>query len=680
MPLSKLNKEQLSCATAPFGNNLIIASAGTGKTSTIVARIGNLLNQGVKPESLLLLTFTNKASLEMIERVSNIFGEDIASKIEAGTFHAISYRLLKKAGKNIVLKMPKELKILLKSIHQKRVFSHFEISTPPYSASHLYDLYSLYQNRVETMTFSQWLAEKYSDHSEYSNIYEDIIDEFNDIKSRFGYVDFNDLLITFREYLKESNIHYSEILVDEYQDTNRLQESLIDSFQKDSLFCVGDYDQSIYGFNGADISIIGSFQTKYKDAKIFSLNKNYRSSAKILHLANRVIEKNPRLYPKKLEVTREGNFSSPRLLIFDDLYSQYKAIALKIKESSTLYTDIAVIFRNNASADGIEAHLREQGVDSKRKGGISFFETREVKAILDMFTLLINPRDIMAFIHIFEYAKGVGEVFAKDIFDALYRVGDGSIIDGILNPKDKKNPFKRVTNHQLGLFDDIFQEESIARFKNKGYSSKFLKNPILKNSKIDDNLVLYLDSFYRYIEQNIDQKSPQKIVQNISKSKLFELITEHLAISRVKQRDGSVDEEKKREAIINIQRKAFLLQDLSKNYSDKYRFINALTLNGGEVSEGNGVNLLSVHSSKGLEYKEVYVVDMMDGRFPNRKLMSKNSGDIEEERRLFYVALTRAKDILYLSYAKYDRVKKIDYTHSPFLVEAGLMKDRSKKE
>ncbi len=676
MPLSKLNGEQYKAATAPFGNNLIIASAGTGKTSTIVARIGYLLNQGIKPSELLLLTFTNKASAEMVERVGRYFDEGLAKKIESGTFHAVSYRLLNKAGKKISLKMPKELKILFKSIHQKRNFSYHDSSTQPYSASMIYDLYSLYQNKVVDISFGQWVAEYNNDHSEFVDIYDDLIEEFRDIKKRFGYADFNDLLIEFREYLKQSDVSFKEILVDEYQDTNRLQESLIESFKRESLFCVGDYDQSIYGFNGADISIIGSFSQKYENSNIFSLNKNYRSSAKILHLANKVIEKNPRLYPKKLEVTRDGNFPPPKLLVFDDLYSQYQAIASKIKVSLTPKENIAVIFRNNASADGIEAHLREMGIGSKRKGGTSFFETREVKAILDMFTMLINHRDIMSFIHIFEYAKGVGEVFAKDLFDAIYKVGDGSIIRGILDPKDKKNPFKRgVVNHQLGLFDEIIEEENVSRFKNKGYDQKFLKNPILKNSKINDNLCQYLYAFYQFVSECYLEDSPIKIIEKISKSKLFGLITEFLATQRVKQKDGSIDEVHKKEAMDNIRRKAFLLRDLSRAYTDKYRFINALTLGGGELSEGEGVNLLSVHASKGLEFSEVYIVDMMDGRFPNRKLMSKNGGNLEEERRLFYVAVTRAKDILYLSYAKYDRVKKADYIHSTFLQEAGLIKE-----
>ena len=676
MPLSNLNAQQLSAATAPYGKNLIIASAGTGKTSTIVARIGYLLNQGVLPQDLLLLTFTNKAAAEMIERISRYFDKSITKKIQSGTFHAVSYRLLKEAGFKIVLKQPKDLKLVLKSIHEKRNFSYIDAEVAHYSAFHLFDMYSLYQNKASEKSFGVWLAETNVEHEPFIDIYENIFHEFEDVKKRFGYVDFNDLLINFRDYLRENDVVFQEVLVDEYQDTNRLQNSMIDSFKSQSLFCVGDYDQSIYAFNGADINIIASFKDKFTDSTVYSLNKNYRSSKDILSLANRVIQKNERIYPKKLEVTREGNFPPPKLMVFDELFSQYQAIAQKIKQTTTPHDNIAIIFRNNGSADGLEANLRELGIDCKRKGGTSFFDSREVKAILDMFAILINPRDMMAFIHIFEYARGVGGVFAKDVFDALYKVGDGNILDGILNPKDKKNPFKKsVVNHQLGLFDDVIEEQNVARFRKFGYPDQFLRNPILRHAKMNKDLVSYLYGFYHYINETRYLSSPIAIIKHICNSALFEKIAQTLATKRATQKDSTVNEKMKEEALINIRRKAELLQHLSKSYKDKYRFLNALTLGGSEMSEGTGVHLLSVHASKGLEFKEVYIVDLMDGRFPNKKLMNKNGGEggIDEERRLFYVAVTRAKEILYLSYASYDRIKKIDYLHSQFLEEAGLV-------
>lgn len=674
MPLSKLNPEQLQAATAPLGHNLIIASAGTGKTSTIVARIGYLLQHNIKPQDILLLTFTNKAASEMIERVASLFSKDIAKSIEAGTFHAVSYRLLKALGKNILLKQPRELKMLLKTIYAKRKFHHIGAEVSPYQASSLYELNSLYQNSVYEKGFSKWIEENYPSHEPFSLIYEDILEEFKEQKRRFDYVDFNDILLLMREQLlKGAKIRFKEILVDEYQDTNSLQSALIDSFRAKSLFCVGDYDQSIYAFNGANIENIGTFNNRYKDAEVFTLTKNYRSSNLILSLANNVIQNNPRLYEKSLEVTRDGNFEAPKLLIYDELFLQYQAIASLIKQSNTSHEQIAVIFRNNASADGIEASLREIGLPCKRKGGISFFDSKEVKALIDLLTICVNPKDMMAFIHLLEYAKGVGAALAKEIFDALYLLGDGDISKGFLEPKDEANPFsKPARNYQLGLFDEHHELGSVGRFYKLGFDEKFLSNPILKHSKLNDQGAQYLFYMYTILKEAKRIKNPSSLTAYLGNSSIFESIATLLSTQRATQKDGSISDELKTEAKERITRKVWLLKDMSAHYNECERFLNALTLGSKEMSEGEGANLLSVHASKGLEFEEVYVVDLMDGRFPNRKLMS-GGGGIEEERRLFYVAATRAKDKLYLSYARYDKIKRLSYEPSIFLKEAGLI-------
>jgi len=277
MPLSQLNLEQRLAATTHKGHNLIIASAGTGKTSTIVARIAHLLESGIEPSRILLLTFTNKAAAEMIERVSLFFGKELTSAIESGTFHAVSYRLLRKLGFKIVLKQPKDLKVLLKTIVEHRRYDHIDSSVKPYGAAYLYDLFSLYQNSTVSLSFTQWLEEGESEHGVYFDMYEDIFEEFQALKKEFGYVDFNDLLILMRDaLLKSDTLLFDEVLIDEYQDTNTLQGSLIDAFGTTSLFCVGDFDQSIYAFNGANIDIIGSFGKRYVGANVFTLNKNYR--------------------------------------------------------------------------------------------------------------------------------------------------------------------------------------------------------------------------------------------------------------------------------------------------------------------------------------------------------------------------------------------------------------------
>ena len=672
MPLSKLNKEQHCAATAAMGHNLIIASAGTGKTSTIVARIAHLLNSGIKADKILLLTFTNKAASEMIERLSRYFDDRVISQITAGTFHSVSNSLLKSLNKGVILKQPSELKTLLKSITDRRQF-HRISDTKGYSGAYLYDIYSLFCNScVNGEDFIGWFSLNYPDQAEFAEIYDDILQEFEETKMQFNYADFNDLLIKMRNELKKgARIYFDEILVDEYQDTNSLQGSLIDAFNTKSLFCVGDFDQSIYAFNGANIEIIGSFKQRYFDANIFSLNINYRSSAKILALANKVIANNPRLYPKSLEVSREGEFKSPVLLTYDELFSQYSSVAQLIANSKYNKNDIAIIFRNNSSADGLEVALKEQGISCKRKGGVSFFESREIKALIDLVAILVNPRDIMAFIHILEYARGVGNAHAKELFDILSSAGHGNIIKGLIDPdrNSVKLPAKKK-NYQLGLFDDFSEFMPSNRFSELGFDDEFMNSPALNYSNLNQNGAIFLYELRNLLLSLDKQSNSNKIISSIMQSKIYNIIVDTLATKRATLKNGNIDNELKSSVIDRIMAKARVLLEISNRHSSIDNFYNFLTLGKSEMSEGQGVNLLTVHASKGLEFNLVFVVDLAEGRFPNSRLMS----DIEEERRLFYVAVTRAKDELILSYAKYDKIRKVEYQPSCFLAEAGMVK------
>ena len=670
MPLSTLNAEQLSAATAPLGQNLIIASAGTGKTSTIVGRIAHLLQSGMDPSKILLLTFTNKAAGEMIARLERYFPKKIVSKIESGTFHAVSYRWLKELHPNLALKQPSELKTLFRSIYEKRNFERMNLPLAPFSATYLYEMYSLYQN-ASLEGFDEWFLEKYPEHEVIMDAYMDIVQEFEKEKIEYGFASFNDLLLRIKTYLENNTIHFEEVLVDEYQDTNTLQGALIDTLKPRSLFCVGDYDQSIYAFNGANIENIATFSKRYPEAKVFTLKTNYRSTAPILSLANRVIERNERIYPKKLEVGRHGKTHPPKLLMYNDLFEQYQSIAQSIKHTHVPNESIAVIFRNNSSADGIEASLREVGIPCKRKGGTSFFDAKEIKFLLDLLSLLVNPKDMMAFIHIFEYASGVGSALSKEFFQCFLHFGNGNFMQGVLYPVNSELPnLKPNKNVQLGLFDDDHEIGSAARFKHLDLPASVYGHPLLKHPKIIQDGVKFFNDFYKLMNDIRSEQNPPKILRTAISSKLYSGIVEMLSTQRGRLKSGEVDEEKKKLAKERILRKAGLLLDLSRQYRELGRFVNAMVLGGGELSEGEGVNLLTVHASKGLEFPEVYVVDLVDGRFPNRKMMS----SIEEERRLFYVAVTRAKDKLYLSLAQYDKVKKIDYKPSQFLHEAGLVK------
>ncbi len=667
----QLNPEQLKAAKALKGYNLVIASAGTGKTSTIVGRILYLLDNGIKPEEILLLTFTNKASNEMIARVAKY--SKLSSKIEAGTFHAVAYRYLKEHYPNLSLKQPKELKKLLESIvDTKNALT--DDDKKPYTSQHLYALYSLYTNALKQEDFSAWLSHKNPEHTPYAAFYENILDEFENTKKKHNYIDYNDLLLLFKQAMLERPSPYKEVLCDEFQDTNPLQESILDAINPPSLFCVGDYDQSIYAFNGADISIISNFTQKYKNAQVFTLTKNYRSSKEILDLANQVIQHNERIYPKNLEVVKSGHFNKPALLNYNDNIAQCQDIAKRIVMRKN-FKEVAVIFRNNASADQLEAALRSHNVPSKRKGSASFFESKEVALALDICALIFNPKDIMAAIHVLSHISDIGSNTAKDIHEALMLLGNGDLKLALTHPnKEAKIYTKKKEITSMGLFEEIFALENSSRF-NSVIDKAFHSHPVLMHPKISLNGAKMLSDFF-ILYTKAPTHSPSALIKHILESAFFQTFKTRLLKERSKNKDGSYNEFKKLQAQKRFNEKMDLLSSLAKNYQNLGRFLNGTLIGSSEATQGEGVNLLSVHASKGLEFKDVYIIDLMEGRFPNHKLMN-TGGGIEEERRLFYVAITRAKENLWLSYAKNElreNAKPKEHKPSVFLYEAGLLK------
>ncbi|GAA9459503.1 ATP-dependent helicase [Helicobacter pylori] len=667
----QLNPEQLKATKALKGYNLVIASAGTGKTSTIVGRILYLLDNGIKPEEILLLTFTNKASNEMIARVAKY--SKSSSKIEAGTFHAVAYRYLKEHYPNLSLKQPKELKKLLESIvDTKNALT--DDDKKPYTSQHLYTLYSLYTNALKQEDFSAWLSHKNPEHTPYAAFYENILDEFENTKKKHNYIDYNDLLLLFKQAMLERPSPYKEVLCDEFQDTNPLQESVLDAINPPSLFCVGDYDQSIYAFNGADISIISNFTQKYKNAQVFTLTKNYRSSKEILDLANQVIQRNERIYPKNLEVVKSGHFNKPALLNYNDNIAQCQDIAKRIVMRKN-FKEVAVIFRNNASADQLEAALRSYNVPSKRKGSASFFESKEVALALDICALIFNPKDIMAAIHVLSYISDIGSNTAKDIHEALMLLGNGDLKLALTHPsKEAKIYTKKKEITSMGLFEEIFALENSSRF-NSVIDKAFHSHPVLMHPKISLNGAKMLSDFF-ILYTKAPTHSPSALIKHILESAFFQTFKTRLLKERSKNKDGSYNEFKKLQAQKRFNEKMDLLSSLAKNYQNLGRFLNGTLIGSSEATQGEGVNLLSVHASKGLEFKDVYIIDLMEGRFPNHKLMN-TGGGIEEERRLFYVAITRAKENLWLSYAKNElreNAKPKEHKPSVFLYEAGLLK------
>jgi DNA helicase-2/ATP-dependent DNA helicase PcrA len=283
---------------------------------------------------------------------------------------------------------------------------------------------------------------------------------------------------------------------------------------------------------------------------------------------------------------------------------------------------------------------------------------------------------MMATIEVLQHGEGIGQATAKEIFEALVLLGDGSVIDGLLRPnKDIKNPFaqKKQNNQQLGLFDEFVELGSIGKFKRLGFDEKFFSNSILKHPTLQPNGAVFLYEFYNILHELGRIKNPTTAISHITKSRFFMIFKDRLCQTRAKLKDGSIDDGLLKTAMFKLNRKVDILKQLSYHHNDMFRFVNSMVLGASEFDRGSGVSLMSIHASKGLEFEEVYIIDLMDGRFPNKTLISKG-GSIEEERRLFYVAVTRAKDILYLCYAKYDRIKKQDFVASRFLKEAGMCK------
>ena len=312
----------------------------------------------------------------------------------------------------------------------------------------------------------------------------------------------------------------------------------------------------------------------------------------IFDLATKVIEFNERVYEKKLEVVRVENEHKPKLLVFNELFSQYEHISQLISKSSTPHAEIAIIYRNNSSADGIEANLREFSIPAKRKGGMSFFDAVEVKFILDVLVMQLSHNDMMALIHIVEHGKGIGKAIAKDIFDALMRLGDGDILKGLFSPReDINNPYEtgKVKNQQLGLFDDFMELGSISKFKDCSFEESFLSNPILKHPKLNVDGGKYLYDMYLLLKHLRRTKNPETLVGSIASSMAYSKLKDSLATKRATQKDGTINDMQKTKSISKINRKVMLLKNLSRNFNDLSKFINSMILGGSEMSEGGAI-------------------------------------------------------------------------------------------
>jgi len=603
--LDELNPSQYEAATHIDGSLLILAGAGSGKTKTITSRLAYLLSLGIDPQSTLTLTFTNKAASEMRERALKLI-DNISTPPLLSTFHKFGLLFLKM---NIHRLNRSNTFVIIDTDDKKRIIKSISQELPlPLVAKEI----SKFKNNFLTPNDIFSMA-KDENSKKLSHIYENYIAYLD----KNNLVDFDDLLLLtykildeFDEVAESYSQRYQYIMVDEYQDTNDIQLKILKKLctTHNNICVVGDDDQSIYGFRGANIKNILEFQKDF-DAKIVKLEENYRSTPEILETANKLISFNKNRHDKVLKPTLKNGKKVEIIENYNEM-AEAEAVSKIIREliiNGVSPDDIAILYRINALSRGIEDGLRSNNINYKLVGGMKFYEREEIKDIISYLRLIINPHDDYSFKRVVNKPRrGVG----KTSLDKLESSKTTSFFDAKLDVLSKK------------------AAKSISEFKEL----------IIELSNMDIEELVF----------NIDEKT--------SLSEFYK------------------DEDKKR----NLSEFYGLLKEYAlKGYSLE-EILNELSLESDADNIENGaVNVMTIHASKGLEFEYLFVIGLEEGFFPL------GDSDIEEERRLAYVALTRAKKELVLSYAKsrYLHGKRDFLDKSRFLSEMALINERvAKKE
>ncbi len=615
-----LNVEQVNVVKNGSGPCLVLAGAGSGKTRTITYRVAYLLEQGVKSENILLVTFTNKAAREMIERVQSLtpnpsLAERGTPLLWSGTFHHIAYRILKKYAEVLGYKNKfsvldgEDSAELIKFCLKDEGIDRKEKRFP--SPRVLQAIIS-YARNSET-TIEEVLDLKYPHFLSVSETIVRIAENYQKKKLAANVMDFDDLLVNwYLLLLKEPRIknkfaeQFQYILVDEYQDTNKIQASIIDllASKHQNLLVVGDDAQSIYSFRAADIQNILAFEKRYSNTKIFKLETNYRSTPDILNLANNVIANNLHQYEKNL-TSLQKNFTKPELHAFADPAEEAEFIVSGIEQfqSEGLETNkIAVLFRAAYHSQALEMELVKRGIDYDYRGGVRFFERAHIKDILAYLRIVNNVEDVVAWRRVLNMQIGIGQVGAERIIEMVVGAYSNTPVqDNLLSEIGAELPARA----QIGWADflNVWRKMNLIEDKNPG-----------------DLIAEILDSKYlEYLENEFPDFRERK--QDIEQLSVFA----------------------KKQADLNT----FLAE---ATLQENFRGIDVGTNHGAFSQDNDKIILSTIHQAKGLEWEAVFVMGLSSGQFPNDRALKETNG-LEEERRLFYVAITRAKKYLHLTYS-----------------------------
>jgi len=608
----ELNPQQLAAVTAPPGPLLVIAGAGSGKTRTLTYRVAYLLENGVDPRNILLLTFTNKAARQMLDRVANLLPVD-SSGLWGGTFHSIGNRMLRRHGSvlgyssGFTILDREDQKDLIDTVVAAAGINPKEIRFP--KGDVLAEIFSFTVNTERTM--EEMLAEKFP-------YFLPLLEQIKDVQARYerkkkatNSMDFDDLLEKTLRMLKEHEEvadfyrrKFQFILVDEYQDTNKIQADLIDTLAAEhrNVMVVGDDAQSIYSWRGANFKNILAFPDRYPDAQVFKIELNYRSVPEILSVANAAIASNVEQFKKELAATRETQELKPALVALNDGSEQAQFIAqriLELRDEGIALDDIAVLYRAHYHAIELQLELSRRGIPYQITSGVRFFEQAHIKDVAAFIRFVANPRDEVACKRMIKLLPGIGNKSA----DNLWRGWEAAL----------------ENNGEITDWGDRLRALPVGA----------------KSRKSWEQLAYTLDEIAPGGVPNPPSEMITSIVEAIyddyAKANFtnYELRKEDLnQLAAFARQFKSVDE--------------FLSQLALISNVDAEAAPN-------QAADTESVNLSSVHQAKGLEYHTVFVIWLTDGMFPSTRSLETREA-IEEERRLFYVAITRARDELYLTY------------------------------
>ncbi|MCE4565619.1 exodeoxyribonuclease V subunit gamma [Maribellus sp. CM-23] len=643
--LKELNEVQREAVVRTEGPSLVIAGAGSGKTRVLTYRIAHLLKQGARPSNILALTFTNKAAREMKDRIGRVAGENVARYLWMGTFHSIFSRILRAEHEtigypsNFTIYDSSDSKSLIKTI-----IKDFQLDDKTYKPNVVASRISMAKNNLITpMAYANSPEIRSADKNMRMPAISEIYKEYAKRCRLSGSMDFDDLLLItnllFRDHeeiLKKYQERFGYVLVDEYQDTNYSQYLIIKKLaaKHNNICVVGDDAQSIYSFRGARIENILNFKNDYPDHRVFKLEQNYRSTQTIVNAANSIIARNKKQIPKN--VFSENALGKP-IKILSALTDNEEGF-LVAQEISQLqlrdhyqFEDFAILYRTNAQSRIFEESLRKRNIPYKIYGGLSFYQRKEIKDLLSYFRMTINPDDNEALKRIINYpARGIGqttvgklEVSAVNNETSIWRVL--TALPEINHAQVNKGTATKLTGFValIDRFQKLSQEsDAFETAKTIAEQTGILKD-------------LYND------------KSPEGLSRHENLQELLNGIQE-FSISAKEQGDP----------------------DKLENYLED---VALLTDQDNEKDEEkNKVTLMTVHSAKGLEFKNVFIVGMEENLFPSQRQGEKATQEsLEEERRLFYVALTRAEENAWLSYANQRyRWGSLDFcTPSRFLEE-----------